>query len=170
MTNLVRTALASVRRAYRASGADRPFGDPLPAHGVAMEGYFWRFTDPASGRVVIALNGVNQAHDGTWSTLGLAAHPHGFLHTSAYQVGSVAATDGLGVRAGDAFHGTANHVHVDLAPDAQLDVQVTNAVPWPRRSLGGSSVFQPVPGLHQYWHPWLLGGSAQGRATVGTRT
>lgn len=33
---------AVLRDAYRASGADRPFGDPLPAHGVAMEGHFWR--------------------------------------------------------------------------------------------------------------------------------
>ena len=49
-------------RAYRASGADLPFGDPLPAHDVAMEGYFWRFTDPATGRVLIALNGVNRGH------------------------------------------------------------------------------------------------------------
>ncbi len=167
---MVRTAIESVRQAYRASGADRPFGDPLPAHGVAMEGYFWRFTDPASGRVVIALNGVNQANDGTWSTLGLAAHPHGFLRTSAHPLGSAAATDRLGARAGDAFHGTADHVRVDLGPDAQLEVQVTNAVPWPRRSFGGSSVFQAVPGLNQYWHPWLLGGSAHGRATVGTET
>ena len=37
-------------RLYRATGADLPFGDPLTAHGVAMEGYFWRFTDrPRNG-------------------------------------------------------------------------------------------------------------------------
>lgn len=39
--------------------------------------------------------------------------------------------------------------------------------PWPRRSLGGSSVFQSVPALNQYWHPWLLGGTASGTAVVG---
>lgn len=32
---------------YRGTGADLPWGAPLPAHGVAMEGYFWRFTDTA---------------------------------------------------------------------------------------------------------------------------
>ena len=40
-------------------------------------------------------------------------------------------------------------------------------MPWSRRSLGGSSVFQAVPALNQYWHPWLLGGRASGIATVG---
>ncbi|MCZ4499697.1 MAG: hypothetical protein JWQ74_2250 [Marmoricola sp.] len=169
MTSLVRTALETVRRAYRASGADRPYGDPLPAHGVAMEGYFWRFTDPATGRVVIALNGVNRADDGTWATLGLAAHPHGFLRTVAYPEGS-ASTEGLGAFAGDAFAGTADSLHVDLGPDALLDVEVRSPVPWPRRSLGGSSIFQAVPALNQYWHPWLLGGSAYGRAVVGAET
>ncbi len=54
---------ALVRR-YRATGADLPFGDPLPWHGVSMEGYFWRFTDPLSGRVLIALVGINTPADG----------------------------------------------------------------------------------------------------------
>ncbi len=159
-------AFRRARRAYRASGADRPFGDQLPAHDVAMEGYFWRFTDPASGRVLIALNGVNRAEDGHWATLGLAAHPLGFLRTVAHPVGR-ASTTGLGASAGEAFRGTADQLHVDLGPDAQLEVHVTEPVPWPRLSFGGSSIFQTVPGLNQYWHPWLLGGRAHGRAVVG---
>lgn len=60
-----------------------------------MEGYSWRFTDPASGRVPIARNGVDH---------------------------------------------------------------------------GPSSVFQAVPALNQYWHPWLLGGVARGTAVVGYQT
>lgn len=157
--------------AYRATGADLPFGDPRAAHGVAMEGYFWRFTDPTTGRALIALNGVNRGpeqRDGTahWATLGVAAHPTGFLRTTAYDVGEAAA-DGLGAFAGTAFHGTADALRVDLGPDARLEVQVRDAVPWPRRSVGGSSVFQVVPGLNQYWHPWLLGGRAHGRAVMG---
>jgi hypothetical protein len=167
----------TVRRAlsaYRATGADLPFGDPRPAHGVAMEGYFWRFTDPATGRVLIALNGVNRApgEQGAaahWSTLGLAAHPTGFLRTTVHPVGHASST-GLGAFAGEAFSGTADELHVDLGPDARLDVSVTDRVPWPRRSVGGSSVFQSVPALNQYWHPWLLGGSAHGSATVGDQT
>ncbi|WP_203566509.1 tocopherol cyclase family protein [Aestuariimicrobium ganziense] len=41
---------------------------------------------------------------------------------------------------------------------------------WPRRRWGGSSVFHLVPGLNQYWHPWLLGGRASGTAVVGGET
>ena len=160
---------AALRDAYRASGADRPFGDPLPAHGVAMEGYFWRFTDPASGRVLIALDGVNRAAGGTWSTLGVASHPNGFLRTTAHPEGHADET-GLGVVSSVAFRGSPDRLHVDLGPDARIDVEVRRPVPWPRRSLGGSSVFQAVPGLNQYWHPWLLGGSAHGEAVVGTQT
>ena len=55
---------------YRASGADLPFGNPLAAHGLAMEGYFWRVTD--GDRSLIALIGVNAPRDGSppWATLG----------------------------------------------------------------------------------------------------
>ena len=151
---------------YRATGADLPFGDLLPAHDVAMEGYFWRFTDPVTGRVVIALNGVNRGPGGHWSTLGVAAHPTGFLRTSAHPVGHASPSD-LGAFAGEAFTGTRDGLRVDLGPDARLDVRVEDPVGWPRRSLGGSSVFQAVPGLNQYWHPWLLGGVARGTAVVG---
>ena len=153
--------------AYRATGADPPWGDPLPAHaGVRMEGYFWRFTDAASGRVLIALCGVNRARDGFWSTLGVAAHPTGFLRTVAHADG-VADPHALGARAGTAFDGRADRLAVDLGPDARLDVRVSDPLPWPRRSLGGSSIFQAVPALNQYWHPWLLGGRADGHAEVG---
>ncbi len=152
--------------AYRSTGADLPFRSPLPAHGVAMEGYFWRFTDPVTGRVVIALNGVNRAADGHWATLGLAGHPNGFLRTSVHP--EAAAHPGrLGAYAGTAFLGEADRLRVDLGPRAWLDVRIGQQVPWPRRRLGGSSVFQAVPGLNQYWHPWLLGGTATGTATLG---
>lgn len=154
---------------YRGSGADLPYGDPLRAHGVAMEGYFWRFTDPRTGRVLIALNGVNRAADGHWATLGLAAHPGGFLRTTVHPEAS-ALPDALGARAGDAFHGTADALHVDLGPDARVDARLVDVVPWPRRAFGGSSVFQSVPGLNQYWHPWLLGGTVRGTAVLGEDT
>ena len=35
---------ATMLAAYRATGADPPFGDPRGYHGVGMEGYFWRIT------------------------------------------------------------------------------------------------------------------------------
>lgn len=167
---------------YRSSGADLPFGDPRAAHGVAMEGYFWRFTLP-DGRVLIALAGVNRqgppdrstpsrqfgpspAH---WSTLAIAAYPGGFLRQVEYPEGA-AAPVGLGVRAGSAFHGQRDSLRVDLGPDAQVDVSIESPRPWPRRRFGGSSWFQSVPGLNQFWHPWLLGGTARGEAVVDGET
>ena len=57
---------------YRRSGADLPFGDPLPTHGTEMEGWFWRLSDAASGRVAIALCSANRHPDGDWSTAAIA--------------------------------------------------------------------------------------------------
>lgn len=156
---------------YRATGADPLGGDPTRAHhGVAMEGYFWRLTDRASGRVVIALCGANRGPRGPWATVGLAAWPDGLVRTAAVD-GAWTDPDRLGVRGGvGTFEADARRLHVDLGPDARLDVEVRSPVPWPRRSLGGSSVFQMVPGLNQYWHPWLLGGRASGTARIGGAT
>lgn len=155
--------------AYRGTGADLPFGDQLRSHpGVRMEGYFWRFTaPPGDGRVVIALCGVNRADDGNWSTLGLASHPNGFLRAIEHPEGE-ADPDALGAHAGRAFAGIRDRLAVDLGDDARLDVRIASPAQWPRRPFGGSSCFQSVPALNQYWHPWLLGGSASGTATLGT--
>ena len=164
----------SILPRYRSTGADLPFGNPLRAHrGVAMEGYFWRITDPGTGRVIIALCGANQGPRGSWATVGLAAWPNGFLRTDALD-GSWTDPEGLGVKGGTvgrtgspAFEGDVDRLRVDLGADATLDLEFHDLTPWPHRSLGGSSVFQAVPRLNQYWHPWLLGGKASGTATVG---
>lgn len=160
---------AGLRSRFRATGADWPFGDPLRAHGVGMEGYFWRFTDTARGRVLIALIGVNRGPDGPWATLGLGADDTqgGAFLATADEPGAWAAPDRVGAGCGTAFHGDDRRVAVDLGTQARLDVRLHDPVPWPRRALGGSSVFQCVPGLNQYWHPWLLGGRATGTAVVG---
>ena len=131
-----------------------------------MEGYFWRFSQPDSGRSIIALIGVNRSETGMWSTLGLGSHPNGFLRTVVHPEGS-ADPNALGASAGSAFQGSADRLHVDLGPDAKLDVRISDRVDWPRPAFGGSSVFQSVPALNQYWHPWLLGGRVEGTATVG---
>lgn len=156
---------------YRATGADLPFGRPTRAHhGVAMEGYFWRITDPETGRVVIALCGANEGPKGSWATLGLAAWPAGFLRTEA-QDGAWTDPDQLGVRGGTgAFEADRRRLKVDLGHDARLDAEFHDLSTWPHRKLGGSSVFQMVPGLNQYWHPWLLGGKASGTAVLGDAT
>ncbi|MGB3731626.1 tocopherol cyclase family protein [Microbacterium sp.] len=159
-----------LRAWYRSTGADLPFQSPLPAHpGVAMEGYFWRITDPATGRVMIALNGVNLGPKGPWATLGFAAHPSGFLRVDAHRTASADPTR-VGAHAGDAFHGDDRRLCVDLGPDARLDVTISDPLPWSHRAFGGSSIFQAVPALNQYWHPWLLGGRVNGTARLGDET
>ncbi|MDO5513531.1 tocopherol cyclase family protein [Corynebacterium sp.] len=158
---------------YRATGADLPFGQPTRAHrGVSMEGYFWRLTDPATGRVLIALCGANEGPQGAWSTIGLAGS-NGFVRTDARD-GSWTDPHRLGVRGGahhsPSFSGDEEHLRVDLGPDARLDIRFHDLKPWPHRAFGGSSVFQMIPGLNQYWHPWLLGGRASGTAILGDET
>ncbi len=155
---------------YRASGADLPYGDPRRAHGVAMEGYFWRITDRARGRVVIALIGVNRDRAGNhWATLGLAGSPGGSLALAEHPVGW-ADPDRLGASAGDAFAATPTSVRVDLGHRARLDMDLVSSRLWPHARFGGSSLFQSVPALNQYWHPWLLGGGVTGQAVLGDQT
>ncbi len=154
--------------AYRATGADLPFGDPRGYHGVGMEGYFWRITQPATGVVVVALIGVSRDAAGEpWGMVALAAHPGGFVRAANLPHASAAA-HGIGVSAGDgAFAAGDDHVRVDLGPDASLDVSFEQPVGWPRRALGGIGLAQSVPGLSQYWHPHLLGACVRGSAVVG---
>ena len=155
---------------YRSSGADLPFGSLTSGHDVAMEGYFWRFTDAVTQRVVIALIGVQRSSRGRWALVGLGAHP-GQSWRQAVLMDAHARPDGPGARAGSLFFGDDRRVVVDLGPDARLDVTLSDLVRWPRtRPFGGSSWFQMIPGLNQYWHPWLLGGRATGTATIGGET
>ncbi|WP_206680338.1 tocopherol cyclase family protein [Flaviflexus huanghaiensis] len=159
---------------YRSTGADLPFGNMLAAHrGVAMEGFFWRITEPDTGRVIIALCGVNQGPKGPWATIGLASWPNGFLRTTAIE-GAWAHRSRLGVRGGStvapAFNGNRNRLTVDLGDDARLELRVDDRADWPHAGLGGSSIFHMVPALNQYWHPWMLGGKASGTAVLGDET
>jgi hypothetical protein len=156
----------SLLRRYRAMGADLPWGDLCAAHGVPMEGYFWRFTDALAGRVVVALCGVSRSPKGAWATVAVAGHPGGFAREA---VTSTAAVDGraLGVRAGGAFAAQPGRVRLELGPDARLDVRILDGCEWPRRALGGCGAAHLIPALGQYWHPHLLGGRAVGQAVLG---
>ena len=165
-----RPSVRQVAGRYRSSGADLPFGALYSRHGVAMEGYFWRFTDTDAQRVVTALIGVQQSRRGPWALVGLGAHPGRFWRQGLL-MDADARAGGPGARAGSLFFGDDRRVVVDLAPDARLDVTLSDLTRWPRtRPFGGSSWFQMVPGLNQYWHPWLLGGRACGTATIGGET
>lgn len=158
-------------RRYRATGADPPFGDWRAAHGVEMEGYFWRFTDPRAGRVVIALCGVSSGPAGRWAAVALGGHPGGFLREADLpRAGADEAA--LGAWAGDgAFVADEHRLHVDLGDGARLDVRLHDIRPWPRRAaFGGLGAAHAIPGLSQYWHPHALGGRAEGRAVLGGET
>lgn len=152
---------------YRRLGADLPFGDPRRWHGVAMEGYFWRFTHRASGRVVIALCGVNRAtrDAAPWANVCLAAHPGGFQREA--DLPSAAADErGPGVQAGAALSAGERHLRVDLGDGARLDVELEDRRAMPLRPYGGLGPAHAVPGLSQYWSPHVLGATVRGRAEL----
>jgi hypothetical protein len=166
---------ATMFAAYRATGADPPFGDPRGYHGVGMEGYFWRITQPASGTVVVVLLAVSRdAAGGTWGMLALATHPGGFVRAATVER-AAADRRALRVRAGDggapALEADDERLRVDLGPDARVDATFAERVPWPPRwAFGGIGPAQAIPGLSQYWHPHLLGARVRGTARAGAAT
>lgn len=160
-------AVSELLAGYRRLGADPPFGDPLLGHGVGMEGYYWRFSDAASGRVVVALCGVCRDEAGPWAAVALAVHPERVLEEGVVAP-AVADPAVFGARAGEAFAGSVDGVRVALgAARAEIDVGVDGRAPWPRRAFGALGPAHWVPGLGQYWHPWLLGGVASGSVRIG---
>jgi hypothetical protein len=153
--------------AYRRTGADPPFGDPRGYHGVGMEGHFWRITEPRTGAVVIAIVAISRDGDGRpWAMVSLAAHPGGAVR-SATLPQAWAAPRGLTLRAGEAVSADERSLRVALGDDARLDVTFADPLAWPRRAFGALGPAQAVPGLSQYWHPWLLRARVSGVARVG---
>jgi hypothetical protein len=165
---------ATMLTRYRGTGADLPFMDPCGYHGVAMEGYFWRLTHVASGTVIVVLAGVNRDGGGdTWGTVGIAGHPGGFSRSLAVDEAS-GAPRGVGVWAGEgdrtAIRADERSLTVDLGAGARLDARFQDAVGWPRGgAFGGIGPAQAIPGLSQYWHPYMLGGRVTGHARLGDR-
>ena len=152
-----------------------PFDDQRAHHGVAFEGYFWRFTDAAAGGVVIALLGTCRDTGGRWwATAALAGHPGGLVRratldhargdTARLAVHGASAGGGAWVRADE------RQVTFALGEDAHLALEIERPVRWPQRAVGGIGPAQLVPGLSQYWHPWLLDGAARGSVRLGERT
>jgi tocopherol cyclase len=155
--------------AYRRAGADPPFGDPRGYHGVGMEGHFWRITQPATGVVVVAIVAISRDGAGReWAMASLAVHPGGLVR-SATLPEAWAAPRGLQLRAGDAVAGDERSLRMALADDAWLDVAFSDALPWPRRAFGALGPAHAIPGLSQYWHPWLLRARVSGAVRVGDR-
>jgi hypothetical protein len=153
--------------AYRRTGADAPFGDPRGYHGVGMEGHFWRITQPSAGVVVVAIVAISRDADGRpWAMASLAAHPAGAVR-SATLPEAWAAERGLALRAGDAVVADERSLRIALADDARLEVAFADPLPWPRRAFGALGPAHAIPGLSQYWHPWLLRARVGGSARIG---
>jgi len=167
VARLPRDVVSRLVAAYRRTGADLPYGDALPSHGTEMEGWFWRVTDPASGRVVVALCGVNRHPDGDWATVAVALHPGGIVRAAALD-GAEAAQDHFELRAGTSpdarIEASADRLRVDLE-DVHVDLRFTDSFQWPL-AFGGGGVFSAVPFLNQYWQPYRLGGGATGTVTA----
>jgi len=154
--------------AYRRTGADVPYGNALPSHGTEMEGWFWRVSDEASGRVLIALCSVNRHRSGDWSTAAVGLYPSMVLRSGA--LGSAKAQDSpflvtAGDESGNFTVGT-DRIRFELG-DVRLNMEIHDPVGWPK-AFGGGGVFSAVPFLNQYWHPYYLGGRASGTVECGS--
>jgi hypothetical protein len=155
----------------RRAGADLPFADPRGYHGVALEGWFWRFTQPSGPEpaVVVAIAAVCRRTDGQrWGMAALGAHPSGEV---SWATSEDIATDprSADVRIGELLHATDAGLRVDLGAAARLDVALTERHPFRVRLFGGVGAAHAVPGLSQYWHPHLLGASVSGSAMLGSQ-
>jgi hypothetical protein len=148
---------------YRRTGADLPFGDQRRAHGTRFEGYYWRLTDAAAGRVAIVLCGVCRDAEGAWAIVALAT-PERVVQR--LEPAAEVSSGGVDVWAGSALSASAEHLRVDLGPDARLELRFEERFEW-SAALGGTGPAQIVPGLPQYWHPWLLGGRVRGSGWDG---
>jgi hypothetical protein len=167
------TAVKAGHRAvsiYRRTGADVPFGDPVPSHGTEMEGWFWRLSDPATGRVVVALCSANRHPDGDWSTAAIALHPGGVVRSAA--IDSVRADRSRFAVQGQSDGNVVDaerHRLVMVIGDTAVDLTFGDDYRWPK-AFGGGGVFSSVPFLNQYWHPYRLGGTASGTVTSGEQS
>jgi hypothetical protein len=153
--------------AFRRTGADLPWDDPMAPHGVPMEGWFWRITDVASERAAIVLCGVCRGPAGDWTLVGLAGAPDGGVRWAVCgraEVGrggrSLTVPDG-------ALTATPDSLSVDLGPDARFDAHFASPEGWPRRPGRALGLGHLVPGLGQYWHPHLLGARVDGDLRLG---
>lgn len=130
-----------------------------------MEGWFWRLSDAATGRVVVALCSENRHPDGEWSTAAIALHPGGVVRSAAVD-GVRADRNQFSVQAdsgGNVIDASQDRLRMSLG-DTEVDLTFRDAYQWPK-AFGGGGVFSSVPFLNQYWHPYRLGGKASGTVT-----
>ena len=160
-------SLGPALAAYRRTGADLPWSDPIAPHGVAMEGWFWRITDSATGRVAVVLCGCCRGDAGDWTLVGLAAAPDGVVRSGIFPAAEIG-DDGRSLEVpGGVLRARPDELTVTLDDDAHLHARFASPAPWPHRAYGGLGLGHVVPALGQYWHPHVLGARVDGRATLG---
>ncbi|MFH8487722.1 tocopherol cyclase family protein [Streptomyces longisporoflavus] len=162
--------LSVLRDRWRATGADLPGGNPLLSHRAPMEGYLWRFTDQARGRVLVVACGVNDHPDQPWGTVVVAAHPDRLMRSASVD-GAHASTTGYEISAPPVFSLSKGLLHARLGEDIDIRCSLDPVHTWPqRRLLHGSGVFSVVPGLNHYWHPHLFDARVTGTARLAQET
>lgn len=149
------SVLHRLHATYRRAGAERPGGDAARTRGAPMEGWYWRVTDSAAGRVIVALCGVM---DGGWAVVAVAAHPGGLV---VWRRLERIAVGPAGVVAPE-FYGTPERLRVTL-DGARLDLHLQPQLENRRPSLG---LAQALPGLPQYWHAHLPDAEVCGEAVL----
>jgi hypothetical protein len=159
----VRARLCS---AYRRTGADPPLADPGAAHGVPMEGYYWRLVDPVGGRVLVALCGACRSGRRRWAVVALAARPGVILGQGVHEE-PLLDSRRMGVIVGGALDGSTRALRVTIAEDMWADVSIAVAAVGSRPLLGALGPAHLLPWLPQYWHPVAMGARANGEACLG---
>lgn len=125
-----------------------------------MEGYYWRFVH--DGGVAVALCGVTSRTGGAATgRVAVALDPADVTVVDAGPVAADARTLGLDIPG--VLTASASRLHVRFASRRSLEISTAGPPGWSRR-LGGLGLAGAVPGLGQYWHPYLLG--ARGVATI----
>ena len=132
--------------AWRRTGADLPYGDLGADRGTPFEGWYWRFSDPASGRVVIGLCGGMR----TWALGALASSTSRDIEQAITGTVADVLPGGAAVRAGS----------------SSVEAELSDVIAWPRRLLGALGPAHLLPWMPQYWQPLVLRATAHGHALV----
>ena len=146
---------------YRRTGADLPRQDPGGAHGVPMEGHFWRIVAPEVGRALIVLCGACRTDGRDWALVAAAAEP-GHLAAETVVDEYTLDPDELGVWVPGVLDGSARHLRARVG-DLHVDVRLGEGHRAPR-ALGPAHL---LPFLPQYWQPLVLAAPVRGSATLG---
>ena len=114
--------------------------------------------------MAIVLCGVCRDAVGPWAVVAYAVRRRGAVADRAAGGGLIPGRSACG--RGTSLSASADRLRVDLGPDARLELRIEGKREW-GGVFGGIGPAQVVPGLPQYWHPWLLGGRVVGSGWDG---